>query len=98
MRAAEAGDEVASEILARAGGYLGVSIANRVSILSPDRVVVGGGVARLGEWLLGPIRATVRQRCHATPIDRVEIVPAALGTDAGVVGAAVWASQTLVNA
>jgi len=93
MRAAEHGDEVAREILERVGGFLGTGIGNLITILSPDRVVIGGGVARLGRWLLDPIQATVRQRCFATPLDRVQILPAALGTDAGVVGAAMWAFQ-----
>ena len=93
MRAAEEGDEVAREILRRAGNYLGTGVANLATILSPDRVIIGGGVARLGEWLLEPVRATLRQRCHAVPVDRIEVVRAALGDDAGVVGAAVWAFQ-----
>src|ERR687886_1129538 len=97
-QAAEEGDEVASEILERVGGYLGVGIANLVSILSPDRVVIGGGVARLGERLLGPVRAQVRARCNATPIDRVWVGPAALGPEAGVVGAAIWAVQRIGQA
>lgn len=93
MQAAEAGDLVAREILDRVGSYLGTGIANLITILSPDRVILGGSVARLGEWLLAPVRATVRQRCHATPIERVQITLAALGGDAGIIGAAVWASQ-----
>jgi glucokinase len=93
MRAAEAGDEVAREILARAGAALGVGVANLVTILSPDRVILGGSVARLGEWLFGPVREAVRQRVRAVPVERVAILPATLGGDAGVIGAAVWASQ-----
>ena len=93
MQAAEAGDPIAREILDRAGGYLGTGIANLITILSPDRVILGGSVARLGEWLLAPIHTTVRQRCHATPVERVQITLAALGGDAGILGAAVWASH-----
>jgi glucokinase len=93
MLAADEGDAVAREILARAGAYLGVGVANLVTILSPDRVILGGSVARLGEWLFGPVREAVRQRVHAVPVARVQIVPASLGGDAGVIGAAVWASQ-----
>jgi glucokinase len=93
VRAAEGGDAVAREILDRTGTYLGIGIANLVTILSPERVVIGGGVARLGEWLLAPARDVVRQRCHVTPLNRVQVVRAALGSDAGVVGAAVWAFQ-----
>jgi glucokinase len=93
LRAAEAGDETARDILGRAAAALGVGVANLVTVLSPDRVVIGGSVARLGEWLFAPVRAAVRERCRAIPVEKVAIVPAALGGDAGVVGAAVWAAQ-----
>lgn len=92
-RAAEAGDAVATAILARVGGYLGIGVANLVTTLSPNRVILGGSVARLGPWLFDPVRATVRQRVRAVPVDEVAIVPAALGAEAGVIGAAVWAAQ-----
>ncbi len=93
MRAAEEGDEVACEILSRVGDYLGTGIANLATILSPDRIILGGGVMRLGEWLFEPIRATMRRRLFAVPVERMLVLPAALGGDAGIVGAAVWASQ-----
>ncbi len=93
MRAAELGDPVARDLLWRAGTYLGVGIANIVTILSPQRVVIGGGVARLGDWLLEPARAVVRERCRATPVEKVQVVLAALGGDGGIIGAALWAAQ-----
>jgi glucokinase len=93
LQAAEAGDQVAREILGRAAAALGVGVANLVTVLSPDCVILGGSVARLGEWLFGPVRAAVRERCRAIPVDQVRIVPAALGSDAGSIGAAIWASQ-----
>jgi glucokinase len=92
MRAAEGGDAVARDILQRAGDALGIGVANLVTTLSPNCVVIGGSVARLGPWLFEPVRAIVRQRCTAVPVDRMQIVPAALG-DAGVIGAALWAAQ-----
>jgi glucokinase len=55
--------------------------------------VIGGGLSRLGEWLLEPARAEVTARCHLTPLDRVQIMLAQLGGEAGVIGAAVWAAQ-----
>lgn len=93
MQAATLGDLVAREILERVGGYLGIGIANLVTILSPERVVIGGGVAALGDWLLNPAREVVKKRCRTAPITRIEIVRAALGDDAGVIGAALWAGQ-----
>jgi glucokinase len=92
LKAAEQGDLVAQEILERCGTYLGVGLANLVTILSPERIVVGGGAAQLGDWLLGPARREIQRRCFVTPLDRVAVVPAVLA-DAGIVGAAVWASQ-----
>lgn len=93
MRAAEMGDQIAQEILERAGFYLGTGIANVVTILAPNCVVIGGGVAGLGEWIMRPIRRTLEKRCHTVPLEQVEIVYAALGGDAGMIGAAVWALQ-----
>ncbi|GIW01813.1 ROK family protein [Roseiflexus sp.] len=92
-RAAEHGDTIAREILQRAGSYLGIGIANLITIFSPERVVIGGGLSRLGNWLLEPARAEVVARCHLTPLDRVQITLAHLGGEAGVIGAALWASQ-----
>lgn len=95
LEAAEKGDAVAQEILDRAGTYLGVGLSNLVTLFSPNKIVVGGGVARLGDWLLGPARREIARRCFVTPLDRVAVVPAVLGGDAGIIGAAVWASQQL---
>lgn len=95
VRAAEAGDAVACEILHEVGFYLGIGIANLITILSPDVIVIGGGVAQAGEWFFGPIRETAQNRCHLTPLERVRILPAALGREAGVVGAATWAFLTM---
>lgn len=95
MHAAEKGDPAAIRILERAGRYIGIGVANTLTILSADCVVIGGGVSQLGDWLLNPIRAVVRERCHTIPVDQIRIVLAALGQDAGWIGAAVWASQQI---
>jgi glucokinase len=91
-RAALAGDPVAQEVYERAGFYLGIGVANLIVIVSPEMVVIGGGVAQAGDLLFDPIRRVVRERVHVTPVEQVKIVPAELGTDAGLIGAAVWAS------
>ena len=92
-RAADMGDAVAQNILNTAGYYLGTGIANVVIMLAPERVVIGGGMARLGDWIMKPIHETLKQRVHTIPLDRLKVVPAALGDEAGVIGAAIWASQ-----
>lgn len=93
MRAAEQVDPVARDILWRAGNYLGIGIANVVTLLCPERVIVGGGVTRLGNWILEPARAAVRERCHTAPLDKISIVLAGLGDESGAIGAAIWAMQ-----
>ncbi|MGH2401787.1 MAG: ROK family protein [Candidatus Limnocylindria bacterium] len=93
VEAARAGDERAVGGLARIGGYLGIGIANLIVLLTPDRVVIGGGVSAAGDLLLEPIRAEVRRRVHVTDLDRVEIVAAELGTWAGAIGAAVYGAE-----
>jgi len=93
VRAAEEGDSVAQEILAEVGMLLGIGLSNLITLFSPDVVVIGGGVAKAGEHLLGPIRQTVRARCRVTPVERVRIALAELGDNAGAIGAAIWAKQ-----
>lgn len=93
VRAAESGDTVAQEILEEAGFHLGIGMANLITLFSPEAVVIGGGVAGAGEWLLGPIRRVVAERCRVTPLERVRILSAALGGLSGAIGAAVWAGQ-----
>jgi glucokinase len=94
-QAAQAGDSIAKDIYERAGFYIGIGVANLIAIISPQMVVIGGGVAQAGDLLFDPIRRTVRERARVTPIEQVQIVPTQLGTDAGLIGAAVWASLRL---
>jgi glucokinase len=89
VQAARAGDERAIAGLAEIGRWLGIAIANLIVVLTPDRVVLGGGVSAAGALLIEPIRAEVRRRVHVTDLDAVEIVIAELGTWAGAIGAAV---------
>jgi glucokinase len=93
--AAEAGDEAAAAILERAGTWLGRGLANLVCVFDPDLVVVGGRVAALGERLLDPAKRVVRTEVSGAPYrSETPIVPAALGEDAGLVGAALLARES----
>lgn len=89
VRAARAGDEAAIAGLARIGSWLGIAVANVAVTLTPERVVIGGGVAQAGDLLLEPVRAEVRRRVHVTDLAQLEIVPAELGPWAGAIGAGV---------
>lgn len=95
--AAEQGDPLASEIVSRAANYLGLGLVNVVNIFNPEVVVIGGGVARMGERLLGPARLVVCEKAFKLASDAVRIVQGALGADAGVVGAAMYAHQSITR-
>lgn len=87
--AADAGDEVALAAFATAGDALGRGLANVLAALDPEVVVVGGGVVAAGNRLLGAAREALA-RCLVAA-DRRElppVVPAVLGGDAGLLGAA----------
>lgn len=92
-QAAEQGDAIAQGILHTAGKNLGIGLASIITILAPECVVIGGGVAQLGKWITEPMRVSLRERVKTVNLDQVRIVPAALGGEAGVIGAAIWASQ-----
>ena len=93
IAAARAGNGRAMAGIDTIGRYLGIGIANMIVALSPDRVVIGGGVASAGELLLDPIRQELRRRVRVTSLDEVEIVTAELGTWAGAIGAAVHGAE-----
>ena len=90
---ARAGDARAVDGLAQIGRYLGIGIANMIAVFSPDRIVLGGGIAASADLLLGPIRDELRRRVHTTSLDRVELVTAELGTWAGAIGAAIHGAE-----
>jgi glucokinase len=91
--AALAGDRVAREIYEFAGTIIGAGVANIVTAVNPRRVVIGGGIAAAGELILEPIRGSMLERVFLTDANYVEVVPAQLGNNAGLIGAAVWARQ-----
>ena len=93
--AARAGDAQALAGLADVGRYLGIGIANMVVVVSPDRVIIGGGVSAAGDLLLEPIRQELRRRVHTTSLDEVEVVTAELGTWAGAIGAAIHGAEAV---
>jgi glucokinase len=68
-------------------------VANILTSVGVKRVVIGGGVAKAGDLLLDPIREEVKKRVFLMPVDKVDIVTAELGTDAGIVGMAAWSAR-----
>lgn len=94
-RAALQGCELSRRVLEDTGRYVGTAMANLVNVLNPEMIIVGGGVARAGEMILGPLRDTVKQRAMGPGAAMVEVVPATLGPRAGVIGAAAMAMFNL---
>jgi glucokinase len=88
VRLADEGDAKAVEILDGIGRKLGAAIGSFVNIFRPQLVVIGGGFAAAGDFLLAPARETMRREALPPANERVEIVRAELGTAAGVIGAA----------
>ena len=62
-------------------------------LLNPARIVIGGGIAKAGEALFGPLRAELRRQVTEWSRARIEVVPAALGDDSVLYGALALASQ-----
>jgi len=95
-RAAQEGDHVAQEILTTAGYYLGIGLANLVNLLSPEKIILGGGVMKAGDLILESTKCTLQDITKASSLgSSVEICKAALGDESGVVGALMVARNRL---
>jgi glucokinase len=86
--AAHAGDAAALAVWHKVGHALGIGVTNVVNIVSPRRVVIGGGIAQAGDLLFEPVRAVVRERAFPPRHRQAEVVPASLGDLSGLYGAA----------
>jgi glucokinase len=91
--AAQSGDPTALAGFSQVGRYLGIGIANMITVIAPDRVVIGGGIAAAGDLLLAPIRDELARRVRMTSLAEVDVVTAELGTWAGAIGAAVHGAE-----
>lgn len=88
---ARRGDALARGEVERAGRYLGIGIANLISLYTPDAIVLSGSVMDSADLFMPVIRAVVRNNCTQVPASLVEIDVAALGSEAPLIGAAaVW--------
>jgi glucokinase len=88
--AAHRGDKLAQESVARAAYYLGIGMVNVVNIFNPEMVVIGGGMAAMGETLIAPGRAMVEKRAFSINAQSARVVVGKLGNEAGVYGAAAY--------
>ena len=87
-RAALAGDPVATRVIDESVEMVAAWLGSMISVLDPDIVVIGGGVAQIGETLFEKLRAATPRRTINQFASETPIVPAALSRDAGILGAA----------
>jgi glucokinase len=90
--AAQQGDKVAREILAIAGRYFGIGLSTVVQVLNPERIVIGGGLARIGPLLMDACFQALKENIHPVLVNSAEIAFSELWEDAGMIGAGalVW--------
>jgi glucokinase len=88
---AQDGDELARQAVDREARYLGLGLANLVTLFTPDAIVLGGSVMKSAPLFLKEIRATIGRCCRLVPYEKTELTLASLGEDANLIGAArVW--------
>ena len=91
---AVAGDEKALAAFKEVAYWIAITLTNIMVVLSPDTIVIGGGVAQSGDILLNEIRTAMHERAHLYPASDINIVPATLGFYAGSIGAALYGAIT----
>lgn len=94
-QAAHEGDALARKVLQDAGYHLGIGLGNLANLMNPRRVVIGGGVSKAGEIFFEAVGEGVRRWSFPKAAEVLEIVPAALGDDVGILGAAITAWSNL---
>jgi len=97
IKEARRGDLIAQQILIQAGGHLGVAIASLVNMINPKMIILGGGVAQIGDLFLEPIRQAVQKRSLRAAVQDVQITTALLGRRSSGMGAIVQALSTALH-
>ena len=88
---ARAGDELSRQAVDREARYLGLGLANLVTMFTPDAIVLGGSLMKSAPLFLEKIRKTISRCCRFVPYEKTELTLASLGEDANLIGAArVW--------
>lgn len=93
--AAQQGDSLAKELIARTGYYVGVGLANLINIFNPELIVIGGGLSNIGDMLLKPAFKVAEERAFKEAFQAVRFASAGLGPNSGVLGAAAFAFQEM---
>jgi glucokinase len=94
-RAANKGNDLAIDILKKSGEKLGFAIVNYVHVLDIRKIVVSGGVAKAGKWILEPARETAEKLLMPPFLEGFDIIYESLGNEAAMLGAASLAFEEL---
>lgn len=89
--AARKGDAAAKEVVDNYIKYVADGIVNMINIFQPEKLVIGGGISKQGDYLLNPIREYARVNDYNKYLERTKIEIATLFNDAGIIGAALAA-------
>lgn len=92
-KAAQEGHEASREVYDQAGRYLGIACASLINLLNPEAIVMAGGVIAAGDLILDPTIREARTRAFDVGFEACRIVPARLGSQAGIVGAGLFAAH-----
>lgn len=87
IAAARKGDHLSQKLVQEAGYYLGTALANLINLFNPTMIVIGGGVAQVGDLLLEPVRKVARHRSLKVASQAVTITSAVLGKRSSAMGA-----------
>ena len=93
--AAQTGDKLANELIARTAYYLGVGLANLINIFNPEVIIIGGGLSNIGDMLLKPAFEEAGHRAFRQSYQAVRFARAELGRNSGVLGAAAYALEKM---
>ena len=88
FEAARGGDGVAASILRETARYIGMAMANFVTILDPEFVVLGGTIAEAPDLLLEPAALEMTRHVRPAAVKHVKVAPASVGEEAAAIGAA----------
>ncbi|WP_437187683.1 ROK family protein [Planctomicrobium sp. SH668] len=94
--ALEANDKAVDDVIKEAARYIGIAVGSVVNLISPDTVILGGGlVEAMPDLFVSQVFKAANKRVMPAYKDSFKVVPAALKDDAGVLGAALWAEYAI---
>ena len=93
---ARVGDEAAREVVVNCGEFLGIALANLADILNPSRIVLHGAIAEAGEVFFSSVSQSLQRHAFLVKDEMIELSSPTFGDDAGLVGAAAVALDTII--